>query len=430
MAPTLKPSTSAALDAYITSATTGPTPTLPGAIVHITDALGDTLFTHATPGLSPTTLFSIFSCSKLIGAIAFLQLVDQGLAALDDASLVEKHLPELWSKRVLIGSHTAADGTLEYEFEERKADITPRMLLNHTNGTGMSLFNAELRDYLGDAATTNEGNDYFATLLRSPLLWQPGTKTNYGQGLDWMSVLLERLTNKSLEELLRESIFAPLGIKIGGFKGEWGGSVVAGDEGVDFWPGNVRLEDGTFVGMPGFAEKKVEREDAWPRGKTHVQSVAGGLVMSAADLARVYGILLPQNAGIDPVTGTRILSAASVAEIATVNHAESIRHDSRNIPSSHPMMLPYEVQAEHVDPRGCYSLGCGIQGEEKVLRDGRRGRSKGTVYWVGAANIAFWIDGEKGVVVIAVGNFFPFGDAKGVEFVEGLEGLIYEGLEG
>lgn len=132
----------------------------------------------------------------------------------------------------------------------------------------------------------------------------------------------------------------------------------------------------------------------------------------------------------EPVTGKRLLSAASVAEFSKVLHPEKIRHDSRNMPTANPVFLPYENQAKHVDPTGCFGLGSAIQGEDRVLQDGRRGRSKGTVYWYGAANIAYWIDGEKGIVVVAAGNFFPFMDGKWVEFVAGLEGLIYEVLEG
>jgi methyl acetate hydrolase len=132
----------------------------------------------------------------------------------------------------------------------------------------------------------------------------------------------------------------------------------------------------------------------------------------------------------EPISGARILSAASAAEFTKVVHPEEIRNDSRDIPSAHPFFLPYQLQAKHVDPVGSFSLGSAIQGEDRVLEDGRKGRSKGSVYWVGAANVVYWIDGEKGIVVVAAANFFPFMDGKWVEFVAGLEGLVYEGLEG
>ncbi|KAF1975760.1 beta-lactamase/transpeptidase-like protein [Bimuria novae-zelandiae CBS 107.79] len=399
MAPTLKPSITSSLHAYIDSATSSPTSALPGAIVQIVDAQGHALSTHATHTHTPETLFSIHSCSKLIGDLALLQHVDRGLASLNSPTLISTHRAELWVKKVLVSSTTTSDGTPSPVFEDRKGAITARMLMTHTAGTGMS-FNSQLRDYLGSAST----------------------------GFDWLSVLIERITEKALEDVLREGIFEPLGIEIGGFRGEWGGRGVGGPE-VDFWPASLRLADGSFMRIPGFAEEKVEREDAWPRGSTHVQSIATGLVLSVSDLAKIYSVLLPQNLGVEPVTGVRIVSAEAAAEVARVVHEEEIRHDCRDIPSASPFFLPCEMQAEHVDPVGCFTLGAVIQGEDRVLRDGRRGKSKGSIYWLGASNATYWVDDEKGIVVVVVANFFPFSDAKWVDFVAGLEGLLYEGLE-
>ena len=130
----------------------------------------------------------------------------------------------------------------------------------------------------------------------------------------------------------------------------------------------------------------------------------------------------------DPITKTRILTPSSATEFSALNHPASIRNSTRNIPTAHPLFLPYDLQA--VDPEGSFGLGSAIQGEDRVLPDGKTGRSKGSVYWVGAANVSFWIDGVKGVVVVAAGNFFPFMDGEWVRWVEGLEGAVYGGLEG
>lgn len=93
-------------------------------------------------------------------------------------------------------------------------------------------------------------------------------------------------------------------------------------------------------------------------------------------------------------------------------------------------MLAYDLQTPHRDPTGCFGLGTAIQGEDRTLQDGRRGRSKGSLYWFGVGNLAFWIDAVRGVVVVLAGNFFPFMEAGWLEFMEGVEGLVYEGLEG
>jgi len=123
------------------------------------------------------------------------------------------------------------------------------------------------------------------------------------------------------------------------------------------------------------------------------------------------------------------VSPESVAEIAKAQLPEHIRNNSRNLPNAHFAFCPAPLQADHLDPEGSFSLGCAIQGEQRVLKDGRRGRSKGTIYWYGAANIDYWIDGEKGIIVFVVGNYFPFAEQSWVDFIAGVEGLIYEGLE-
>jgi CubicO group peptidase (beta-lactamase class C family) len=92
---------------------------------------GEELFAHAagTQGVGttePMTLENVYwiaSCTKMICAVACMQLVEQGKLALDDSDLVEKFCPELKAVKVL-----QDDGTLV----EKKRGITLRMLLSHT----------------------------------------------------------------------------------------------------------------------------------------------------------------------------------------------------------------------------------------------------------------------------------------------------------
>lgn len=250
MSPTISSETAASLRAYIDTHTTGEKPVLPGAIVHVVDTKNETLFSHASSTtssvpLSSSTLFTIHSVTKIIGAIAFLQLVDRGLISLDDAEVIEILLPELAAKKILTGFTEKDDGTKAFHFEDRTAPITPRMLMNHSYGGGNSYFNTLLYMYLASPSTSspllsktweerNEAKDFYQTLLDSPLLWQPGMKANYGQGFDWLAVLIERLTERSLKDVLEEGIFQALGVEGTGFEGQYEGSVAS--EGAKFWP--------------------------------------------------------------------------------------------------------------------------------------------------------------------------------------------------
>lgn len=76
------------------------------------------------------TVFWIASCTKLLATIACMQAVEQGKLSLDDHKQVYQLCPELEKVQVL-----KDDGTLE----DKKQDITLRMLLSHTSGFGYEL---------------------------------------------------------------------------------------------------------------------------------------------------------------------------------------------------------------------------------------------------------------------------------------------------
>lgn len=76
------------------------------------------------------TVFWIASCTKLLATMACMQAVEQGKLDLDDAQQVYKLCPELKDVKVL-----KEDGTLE----DRKNDITLRLLLSHMSGFGYEL---------------------------------------------------------------------------------------------------------------------------------------------------------------------------------------------------------------------------------------------------------------------------------------------------
>jgi CubicO group peptidase (beta-lactamase class C family) len=435
MAPSISSEVATTLRTYIDNATKGSSPTIPGAVVHIVDSQNNVLFSHrsnhsTTPEVKPVSV--IHSLTKIVGAIAYLQLVEHNLTSLDDPNIITTHLPELAAKKVLTGYTTDPDGTKIWQLENRVGDITPRMLMNHTYGGGHTYMNELLLAYFLDPntpvdwATTNEINNTYGTVLAAPLLFQPGTKANYGQGLDWLAVLIERLTHQSLASYLRTNIFDPLSLTSMAFEPSVGGPALDREM---FWPRTLRTPE-RYVAIESVPEQ-VTRADAYPVGDYHTGCLGSGLVSSAEDYARLMSIFLPENAGVDPVTKHRILSAESVREITAPSLPASIRNNSRNIPASSasPIILPALLEPEHVDPEGSWGLGCGVQGADRKLADGGKGRKKGSVYWYGAANTDFWVDRESGIVVFVNGNFYPWNDEAWRAFAAGVEGRVYEGLE-
>lgn len=109
---------------------------IPGCVAVVVGKDGKTIFSHASGNkgsetqdpMTLDTVFWIASCTKMIGGIAVMQLVEQGKLALDDADLVEKICPELKDVKILQDVDAKGKPTLV----EKKNRITLKMLLTHT----------------------------------------------------------------------------------------------------------------------------------------------------------------------------------------------------------------------------------------------------------------------------------------------------------
>jgi CubicO group peptidase (beta-lactamase class C family) len=124
-------------------------------------------------------------------ATVLLQLVDEGVVDLDDT--IDEWLPEL----------PASD------------KITLRMLANSTSGyvdyVTMDSFNEALAEDPFQAWTTDELLD---RVIDKPLLYKPGTNWSYSHAnFVILGEALATITDKPVDELIRERIVEPLGME-------------------------------------------------------------------------------------------------------------------------------------------------------------------------------------------------------------------------
>ena len=166
--------------------------------------------------MTTDTLFSIASMTKPVVSVATLQLFEQGRLLLGDS--VGQHLPELNDLRV---GEVARHGTLV----TRPAASQPTIqdLLRHTSGLtyqnrGTS---AIYQRYPGSSASAPNlltSDEMLATLAECPLLFDPGTKWEYGFSTDVLGFIVERISGQQLGAYLQENMFAPLGMNDTGFE--------------------------------------------------------------------------------------------------------------------------------------------------------------------------------------------------------------------
>ncbi|MFF9404192.1 serine hydrolase domain-containing protein [Streptomyces anandii] len=184
------------------------------------------------------TPFDLASLTKLFTAVAAVQQIERGTLGID--ALVGAYLPDFRG--------AAAHG------------VTVRQLLTHTSGMRPEL---PLYDCPDDAAR-------LAMLRAEPPVGVPGTYTYSDVNLLLLQHVLQRITGRSLDVLIRDGITRPLGMTSTGF-GPCPGAAATEDQRRPW----AKADRGMLRG-------EVHDENAWALG-----GVAGhaGLFATAGDLA-------------------------------------------------------------------------------------------------------------------------------------------------
>ncbi|KAK3896373.1 beta-lactamase/transpeptidase-like protein, partial [Staphylotrichum tortipilum] len=180
---------------------------LPNAVALARDKSGKMNYTFAhgpssvapdSPPITPSTLLTLASMTKLITTLSILQLIEAGSLTLDTD--VTRLLPALSSQPVLSTPPTAAP-------TPRKSPITVRHLLTHTAGTGYLFLSPQLQEWAKGAEralpiplrkSPLSGDRTVDKRFGYPLLFEPGSAWAYGSGLDWAGKLVEVVSGQKL----------------------------------------------------------------------------------------------------------------------------------------------------------------------------------------------------------------------------------------
>jgi CubicO group peptidase (beta-lactamase class C family) len=335
--------------------------------------------TGAPMGLD--TVFWIASITKVVTAVAVLQLVERGKLSLNEP--VARFLPYLGRARVLSPAG---------ELIEPARQITVHDLLTHTAGFGYEGWSRELRDHVLRHSLPAASTGTLASLER-PLLFHPGERWNYGIGMDWAGLLVEKITGMPLAAYFRSCIFEPLGMRCTGFA-----PVAAGSSGRAQL--HTRTADGSFRETPN-----------GPNPQREFDSGGAGLYSTPRDVLLLLQSLLRAAQG----KPGEVLSPETAAE-ARRNQIGAL--DVRDLPSC--------VPERSMDLALC-------PGQQKKwsylgllhIAPQPGGRSVQSVSWAGIANTYFWIDFEASVAAVVFAQTLPFLDPQVVALVETYERSLY-----
>jgi CubicO group peptidase (beta-lactamase class C family) len=240
---------------------------LPAAVLRVEDGQGETFSAPVGGAPDDDAIFLIASITKPLVATAAALLLERGQLDLDDRAAT--YIPEFGQRD--------------------KFDVRIRHLFTHTSG---------LPDFLPDNDDLRRReaplSEYLASTCRQPLRFAPGTDISYqSKGYLVLGEVVEQITGRDLPEFMRSELFEPLGMDSTslGWRDDLAERVIPATPAED--------SDGAWIW----------NTDYWRR----LGAAWGGAFSTAADLARVFRLLLDEG----EFAGRRILGRGTVRMLLT-----------------------------------------------------------------------------------------------------------------
>ena len=340
----------------------------------------------------PMTLDSIFhiaSMTKPVTSVAVMQLVESGRVKLDEPAAT--YLPELAHIQVLEGFDA---GTGKARLRPPRTPPTVRQMLTHTSGFVYEIFDPDMQRYVASGAvpSMSRGDDGY---LNAPLMFDPGTRWEYGISTDWLGKLVEKVSGQTLAAYFRRHIFKPLGMNDTFFNvpPKKQARVVGLEQ---------RQPDGSLKEPPPQPFKPVQ-----------FFSGGGGLYSTAADYMKFERMLL--NGG--KAGHARILRPETIQEMGRNQIGDLNLVQLRSMMpqfAKDPIRIPGALDK--------FGLGFGINSQPV-----NGGRSAGSLAWAGIFNTYFWIDPARRTCAVLLMQMLPFSDDASYSVAEQFERAVYAG---
>jgi CubicO group peptidase (beta-lactamase class C family) len=318
------------------------------------------------------TVFRLASMTKPIVSVAALALIDRGKLSLDDP--VTKWLPDFRPR--------LADG--------REPVITVRHLITHTSGLTYKFLEAadgpyhkaEVSDGLAEPGLSAAVN--LRRLASVPLLYEPGTKWNYGLSIDVLGEVVARAGGRTLPEVVEQLVTGPLAMSDTSF--------TVTDRARVAWPyaqgkPPVRMTEPYDISMEGmtvrFSPARIFDAASFPSG-------GAGLAGTAHDYLRFVEALRSDGAQILEATTARALRDNQIGD----------------------------RDGSFLGPGGRFGFGVGVIVDPAAAKT-LRGR--GAFGWGGIYGTGFWVDPQARLSVVILTNV-----AGDMQLEKELEKALYE----
>ncbi len=334
------------------------------------------------------TPLRIMSMTKPVVTVAALQLAEQ--RKLDIDAPVEEDCPEFARLELL---ERIADGRPVLRAPEHKATV--KQLITHTSGLGYWFWNADLLAW-EQAVGAPRPMTGLRAVLDAPLVAEPGSTFLYGNGTDWLGLVVEAVCGRSLDEAVSAIVTEPLEMTRTGFAlDERARAALA--------PVHLRAPDG------GWAAGDIEL----PARPEYVPG-SRGLYSTPRDFLTFQRMLLGEGTAPD---GTKVLARETV-------HAMF----SNQIGA---LDFPAEISTADRDLACGLAVGPGYKWGHGLLlntADEAGRRRAGSGGWMGLFNTFFWVDPAAGVTGAVYTQTLPFLDPGAVRMARDFETALYASL--
>jgi len=341
------------------------------------------------PAMTRDTVFRVASMVKVITSVAALQLVEQNKLALD--APVPDIEPAIGAPQVLDGFD--AKGLPQLRPAQRP--ITLRHLLTHTSGFAYRLWDAKAVQYVKSLELLPKAQRKLAP--STPLMFDPGTRWQYGTSIDWVGRIVEATSSESLDVYFRKHILDPLGMN---------------DTAFVLNPQQRDREASVHRRGPGGALTAEPLEQNSPR---HSFSGGGGIYSTAPDYLTLIRALLAGGA----LNGARILRPETVALMG-----------QNQIGDVDVGVLKTTVPALSNDVDLCPGVtrkwGFGHMINMQPLAGGR---SAGSLTWGGLLNTYYWVDPGTRIAAVFMTQVLPFADSRALRLYRQFERAIYAAVK-
>lgn len=343
--------------------------------------------------VTPDTLWRVYSMTKPVTGMAAMMLIEDGLVKLEQP--VADFIPAFARPRVII------DPKAGIASRAAKGPITIRHLLTHSSGLAYGFmltdhpltaayndqgilplrFSRADDPFLGTHKTAPSLAEFADRLGALPLLVDPGTRWDYGVGLDLLGRVIEVASGRPFDAFLQQRLFDPLGMKSTYWR-------VPASEARRLVT-NHSVKDGKAVPLDRGPDSVFLDPPAFPFG-------GAGLVSSARDYDRFLAMLLGRGA----LDGVRVMKPETVA----LGMSD---------------LLPPGISTE-----GTFAEGQGFgAGGYVVTRPKPGGRALGSFGWEGIAATIGWVDPVRGLRAAGYAQYLP---DESFTFTESFPAAVYK----